>query len=144
MRKMIEWYIWNCYIYQRSKTFKDKSNDLLHSLLIFDQRWCDIVINFIIDLFTLFNCNAILTVICRLFKKKHYISYFINDKDITAKRTAELLLQWMYWIHDLLSFIVSNWDSQFTFILWKSLCKWLNISFWLFIIYHFQINDQSK
>ena len=28
--------------------------------------------------------------------------------------------------------------------LWKSLCKWLSIFLWLFIIYHLQINDQSK
>ncbi len=37
-----------------------------------------------------------------------------------------------------------NQDSQFIFILWKFLCKWLSISLWLFIIYHSQINDQSK
>jgi len=39
---------------------------------------------------------------------------------------------------------VFNQDSQFIFILWKFLCKWLSISLWLFIIYHSQINDQSK
>ena len=33
---------------------------------------------------------------------------------------------------------------QFISILWKSLCKWLSISLQLFIIYHSQINDQSK
>ncbi len=37
-----------------------------------------------------------------------------------------------------------NRDSQFIFILWKFLCKWLSISLQLFIIYHSQINDQSE
>ena len=55
-----------------------------------------------------------------------------------------MLLQWIYQIHDLSSFIVFNRDSQFIFILWKFLCKWLSISLWLFIIYHFQINNQSE
>ncbi len=55
-----------------------------------------------------------------------------------------MLLQWIYQIHDLSSFIVFNRDSQFIFILWKFLCKWLSISLWLFIIYHSQIDDQSK
>ena len=124
--------------------FKDKSNELLHSLLIFEQQWQDIVMNFIIDLFDSYNYNAILTIICRLSKKRHYISCIIDDEDITVERTAEMLIQWIYQTHDLSSFIVFNRDTQFTFILWKSLCKWLSISLWLFIVYHSQINDQSE
>jgi len=37
-----------------------------------------------------------------------------------------------------------NQDSQFIFILWKSLCKRLDINLQLFTVYHFQINDQSE
>ncbi len=29
MWKTVDWYIWNCYVCQRSKTSRDKSNDLL-------------------------------------------------------------------------------------------------------------------
>ncbi len=36
MWKTIDRYIWNCYICQRSKTSRNKSNDLLQSLLIFE------------------------------------------------------------------------------------------------------------
>ncbi len=39
MRKTIDWYIQNCYVCQRSKTSRDKSNDLLQSLFISEQRW---------------------------------------------------------------------------------------------------------
>ncbi len=100
--------------------------------------------NFIIDLFSSKDKNIILIVICKLSKKRHYISCFTDDKKITAEKTAELMLQWIYWIHDLLNFIVSNQDSQFIFILWKSLCKRLNINLQLFTVYHSQINDQSE
>ncbi len=144
MWKTISWYIWNYYICQRSKTFQNKFNELLHSLLIFKQQWKNIVMNFIIDLFLLKDKNIILTVICRLTKKWLYISCFTDDEKITAEKTAELMLQWIYWIHDLLNFIVSNQDFQFIFILWKSLCKRLNINLWLFTVYHSQINDQSE
>ncbi len=51
------------------------------------------------------------------------------------------MLQWIYQIHN---FIVSNQDSQFIFILWKSLCKRLNINLQLFTVYHSQIDDQSE
>ncbi len=144
MRKTIDRYIRNCYVCQRLKTSRDKSNDLLQSLSISEQRWQNIVMNFIIDLFDSYYYNAILTVICRLSKERHYISCITDDENITVEKTAEMLLQWVYWIHDLSSFIVFDRDSQFIFILWKFLCKRLNISLRLFIIYHFQIDDQSE
>jgi len=94
MRKTIDWYIWNCYVCQRSKTSRNKSNDLLQSLSISEQRWQDIAMNFIIDLSDLYDYNAILTVICRLSKERHYISCITDDEDITAEKTAEMLIQW--------------------------------------------------
>jgi len=100
--------------------------------------------NFVIDLSLLKDKNIILTVICRLTKKRHYISCFTDDERITAEKTAELMLQWIYRIYDLLNFIVLNRDSQFTFILWKSLCKRLDINLRLFTVYYSQIDDQSE
>ncbi len=144
MRKTINQYIRNCYICQRSKTSWDKFNELLHSLFILEQQWKNIVMNFIIDLSLSKGKNIILTVICKLTKKRHYISCSTDDEEITAEKTAELMLQWIYRIHDLLDFIVSNRDSQFTFILWKFLCKRLNINLQLFTVYHSQIDDQSE
>ncbi len=144
MWKTIDQYIQNCYICQCSKTSRDKSNDLLQSLSISEQRWQDIAMNFIINLSDSSEYNAILTIICRLLKERHYISCITDDEDITVEKTAEMLIQWVYWIHDLSSFIVSDWDSQFISILWKFLYKWLSIFLRLFIVYHSQINDQSE
>ena len=117
MWKTIDRYIWNCYVCQRSKTSRDKSNDLLQSLFISEQRWQNIVMNFINNLSDSYDYNIILTVICKLLKERHYISCIIDDEDITVEKTAEMLLQWVYWTHDLSSFIVFNRDSQFIFIL---------------------------
>ncbi len=117
---------------------------MLQPLFISEQRWQNIVMNFIINLSDSYNYNAILTVICKLLKERHYISCITDDEDITVEKTAEMLLQWVYWTHDLSSFIVFDRNSQFIFILWKFLCKRLSISLWLFIIYHSQINDQSE
>ncbi len=141
MRKTIDRYIRNCYICQCSKTSKDKSNNLLQSLLISEQRWQDIAMNFIINLSDSSEYNAILTIICRLSKKRHYIFCITDDENITVKKTAEMLIQWVYWTHDLLSFIVSDRDLQFISILWKFLCKRLSIFLRLFTVYHFQIDD---
>jgi len=94
MRKTMNRYIQNCYVCQRSKTSRNKSNDLLQPLFISEQRWQNIVMNFIINLSDSYDYNAILTVICRLSKERHYISCIIDDEDITVEKTAEMLLQW--------------------------------------------------
>ncbi len=119
-------------------------NNLLQSLLISEQRWQDIAINFIINLSDSSKYNAILTIICKLSKERHYISCIIDDEDITVEKTAEMLTQWVYWTYDLSNFIVFDQSLQFISILWKFLCKRLSIFLQLFIIYHLQINDQSE
>ncbi len=96
MRKTIDRYIQNCYICQRLKISRNKINDLLQSLSISEQQWQDIAMNFIINLFDSSKYNAILTIICKLLKERHYISCITDDDDITVKKTAEMLIQWVY------------------------------------------------
>ncbi len=50
----------------------------------------------------------------------------------------------VYQLHDLLSSIVSNKDSQFISIMWQSLCKRLKIKVNLSTVYYLEINNQSK
>ena len=50
----------------------------------------------------------------------------------------------VYQLHNLLSSIVLNRDSQYVFIMWKSLCKRLRIIASLFTAYHSEINDQTE
>ncbi len=85
MRTTIKCYIWNCYVYCKSKASKDQINELLKLLLIFKQWWQNIFLNFIIDLSESDESNAILTVIDRLFKKQHYILCWSDDKEIFAE-----------------------------------------------------------
>jgi len=49
--------------------------------------------NFIIDLFDSSEYNAILTIICKLSKERHYIFCITENEDITVKKTAEMLIQ---------------------------------------------------
>ncbi len=85
MRMMIKCYIWNYYVYCRSKASRDQINELLKSLLILEQKWQNISLNFIIDLSESDESNVILTVINWLSKKQHYILYWLNDEKIFAE-----------------------------------------------------------
>ncbi len=85
MRMMIKRYIQNCYICRKSKALKDQINELLKSLLILEQQWQNISLDFIINLSESDENNAILTVINQLSKKQHYISCWSDDEEIFAE-----------------------------------------------------------
>ena len=110
-------YIWNCHVCQRSKTSWNDMNDLLQSLLILQQHWQDIAMNFITELLLLKNYNIICMIIYCFFKEHHYVLYYWKDDDISIKETVWIMLWNVYWLHDLLSSIVLNRDSQFISIM---------------------------
>ncbi len=76
MQKTINQYIQNCYICQRSKTSRNKSNDLLQSLSISEQRWQDIVMNFIINLSDSSKYNVVMrrSLTSRWLMKQHWFN----------------------------------------------------------------------
>ncbi len=141
---MIRCYIWNCDVYQRSKTSKNSINELLHSLSISQKRWKDIIMNFIIKLSLSEEYNVICIIICQLIKKRHYVFCHWEDENISVEETVWIMLWNVYRLHDLSSSIVLNRDFQFISTMWQSLCKWLRITASLLTVYHSEINNQSK
>ncbi len=137
-------YIWNCHVCQRSKASRNNTNELHHSLLISQEYWKDIVINFITELFLSEDYNIICIIICCLIKEYHYVFCHWENDDISVKETIWIMLWNVYWLHDLLSSIVSNRDFQFISTMWKTLCKQLRITVNLFTVYHSKINNQTK
>ncbi len=144
MRTTIKHYIQNCYVCRRSKASRDWIHELLKLLFISEQWWQDISLNFIIDLLKSDESNAILTVIDRLSKERHYILCWSDDEKTFAEQTVKLLLIWIFRTHELSRSIMFDRDSQFILIVWKSLCLRLDIKMKLFINYHSQIDDQMK
>ncbi len=137
----IKQYIWNCHDCQRSKTFRNSINELLHSLSISQKCWKDIVMNFITELFLLEEYNIICIIICHLIKKHHYVFCHWKDDNISVEEMIWIMLWNVYQLYDLFSSIVSNKDFQFISIIWQSLCKWLRFTASLLTVYHSEIND---
>ncbi len=140
----IQWYIQNCHACQQSKVSRNSINELHYSLLISQKRWKNIAMNFITELSLSEDYNIICTVICYFIKEHHYVFCHWEDDDISVKEIIWIMLWNVYRLHDLLSSIVSNRDSQFILTMWKSLCKRLRITASLFTVYHSEIDDQSK
>ncbi len=140
----IWWYIRNCHAYQRSKVSRNSINELHHSLSISQKRWKDIAINFIIELSLSEDYNVICTIIYHFIKEHYYVLCHWKDDNISVEEMIWIMLWNVYWLHNLLSSIVSNRNSQFISTMWKSLCKRLKITASLFTVYHSEIDDQSK
>ncbi len=100
--------------------------------------------NFITELSLSENYNVICTIICCFIKEHNYVFCHWKDDDISVKEMIWIMLWNVYWLHNLLSSIVLNRNSQFILTMWKSLCKRLRITASLFTVYHSEINDQLK
>ena len=88
--------------------------------------------------------NAILVVICRLTKERHYIPCFAGDEGTTAEATALLLLRHVWKYHGLPSTIVSDRGPQFIAEVWKHICKALQISTKLSTAHHPKTDGQTE
>ena len=142
--KIVKQYVRNYCTCCRFKIPRDVYNNLLIFVVVIDERWQDIVMNFIINLSELNEYNVIYIVIDKFFKKRHYILCKITNEKTSTKIIILILINWIFKIHDLFQFIISNRDFQFIIMVWKSFCKRLNIKCNFFTIFHFQSNKSSK
>ena len=92
MIKIVKQYVRNYYICCRFKTSRNVYNNLLIFIVVIDERWQDIIINFIINLFKSNEYNVICIVIDKFFKKRHYIFCKITDEKTLTKIIALILI----------------------------------------------------
>jgi hypothetical protein len=109
-----------------------------------NRSWIDITFNFVIKLFDNKDYNAVFMIINRLSKMHHYISCTTNENETTTEKTAKLLIQHVWKLHELLITMIFDRDSQFIFLVWDIICKMLKIKAKLFIAFHSKTNEQSE
>ncbi len=61
--------------------------------------------------------NAILNIMNRLIKERHYLIYIIINKNIIAESIVRMLYKNVWRIQDLFNIIISDRDSQFASII---------------------------
>ena len=144
MKDIVERYIHNCDLCQRNKTLHDKINDFLISLLVSKQRWRNIVMNFIVDLFSAEKYNVICIIIDRFIKKRHYVFYWSDEQDLSAKEIAFIMIWNVFRLHELSDTIVSDKNFQFISMIWKHMCVRLRIKTNMSTAFHSFINEQTK
>ncbi len=144
MIRDVKQFIRNCHTCKRAKTIRNKYNELLSSLSISNRSWIDIILDFVIELFDNRDYNAVLMIVDRLNKMHHYISCTTNENETTTEKTAKLLIQHVWKLHELFITMIFDRDSQFISLVWDIICKMLKIKAKLFIAFHSKTNEQSE
>ena len=141
MHKEVGQYVRNCHICQRSRTARHAPFGILRPLPIPEGPWQDLSMDFITGLPWSNGYNAILVVVCRLTKMRH----FVPCRDTTsAEQLAELFLRHVHRLHGLPRSIVSDRGPQFVSRLWSTLCSRLGIAVKLSTPYHPQTDGQTE
>ncbi len=83
-------------------------------------------------------------MINKLIKMHHYVFCVAKEDDTFAEETTKLLIDNVWRLHELSNIIISNRDSQFVSLVWKTVCKMLKINVKLFTAFHFETNDQNE
>ncbi len=94
--------------------------------------------DFVVGLPESYSCNAILVVVDRLSKERHYIIYIDKDNGTAIENTVKILMEHVWNYHGLPTSVISDQGTQFTSLLWKTLCKSLGITAKLSISFHLE------
>ena len=108
MQGFVQRYVRHCHVCKRSKAFRFKKQGVLQPLLMPEQRWQDISIDFVTGIPEVKGYDAILNVVDRLSKERHYIG---TTKELNAEGLANLFLQHIWKHHGLPRSIVSDRGS---------------------------------
>ena len=144
MKDTVYRYIQNCHTCRRAKAPRDQYNGLLKPLPIPTRPWTDVTLDFVTRLPHSNGYNAVLIVIDRLTKERHYILCTTDKNGTTAEATAYLLLNNVWKLHGLPLSLTSDQGPQFIFGVWKNLYKILGIKVNLSTTFHSKTNGQSE
>lgn len=109
-------YVHYCNKYKCTKNFKFKKPSLFWLLLIFDSKWQDTSINFVIVISAVKSANIIYNIVDCLFKRHYHIA--INKK-IDTKKLANLFVYHIWKLCSLSKSIILDHNTQFVNNFWK-------------------------
>ncbi len=141
MLDYVAYYTQNCYVCAHIKALRKDYQEVLQSLLIFEQLWKDIFMNFITHLSESNEYDVIIIIVNRLIKMKHMI---VCHEICDAEEIDWLFIQHIWSLHSLFTIIVSDWETQFVSKFWKHLTQQLGIQSLLSMAYHSETDDQTE
>ncbi|KAG0155742.1 hypothetical protein PDIDSM_2915 [Penicillium digitatum] len=131
----------NCHTCRRITPAREVRQGILRQLPVPERAWQDISMDFITHLPLSYGYDAILVVVDRLTKMKH----FIHCKGTcNAEEAARLYTRHVWKLHGLPNTVVSDRGPQFVAQFWKHLTKRLRITNLLSTAYHPETDGQTE
>ena len=141
MKKNINQYIVNYHSYCWFEKSWNQFFELLKFLLISDQSWQHVSMNYQSLCKNKNDYNTVFVVVNRLNK---YSIFMLCIKETTVKNMTWMYINQVYQIYKFSDFIVSDQELQFIFAFWNEFCEILEIKLKLSTTHHTQTNDQTE
>ena len=127
------------------KAFRHRFYNETTSLFISARSWKKISMNFIIELLFSRYENDIYDVILVVIDRDLKMTLYIFAKSTwSAENLADVLFNKMFLIFLEIKKVISDRDSLFVNIYWFALCYRIRVKRKLNIVFHLQINEQTK
>jgi hypothetical protein len=139
MKTAVHNYVQSCIVCQQAKLDRSKSPGLLQPLLILDESWQIISMDFIDGLPQSGSANCVL--VDKFTKFAHFLPL---RHPYIATSVAKVFLDQVYKLHGLPQSIVSNRDPIFTSNFWKELFSLAKVQLRLSTAYHPQSDGQTE
>ena len=134
----------NCHICRRANYSREAYNGVLNPLPVPERTWKDVSMDYVVGLPNSEGKNAILVVMCRLSKMRHFIPCIAEEEGTPAEETATMLLLHIWKHHGLADTVVSDRGPQFVSEVWKHLCRLLKIKPRLSTAFHPETDGQTE
>ncbi len=141
MDSFIRRWVRNCLVCRRIKSFRQGYRGLLQPLPIPQRAWLDISMDFIVGLPVCDGFDAILVVVDRLTKLRHYVPCHTTDG---AEEVARLFVKHVAKHHGLPERIVSDRGPQFISKFWKDLTAYWKVKAQLSTAFHPETDGQTE
>jgi hypothetical protein len=141
MLTYVERWVSNCHTCTRITASREARQGVLRPLPIPERAWKDVSMDFITHLPKSEGYDAILVVVCRLTKMKHFIA--CNDT-CDAEEVSHLYLKHIWKLHGLPTTVVSDRGPQFVSDFWKHLTRRLASKALLSTAFHPETDGQTE
>ena len=141
MKDSIRKFVQSCTVCQQAKVEHVKSPGLLEPLPIPTKPWTVVCMDFIEGLPSSNRNDVILVVIDKFTKYAHSMAL---SHPFTAFQVAQVFLNSVYKLHELLEAIISDIDCIFTSAVWQELFKLTDTQLLMSSSYHPQTDGQSE
>ena len=141
MEPEVREYIEACLVCARNKTSSRARMGLLQPLPFPSRLWLDISIDFVTGLPVTQGNTTVLTVVDHLSKMVKFIALL---KLLSAKETAEVMMNIVFLVHGFPRDIVSEQGPQFMSRFWREFCRLIGAKASLTSGYHPEANGQTE